>query len=304
MVPLRVTRPPELVQIARERPGCAHDDVPWSGRFVDRADDRALRRRRLLHRVEPRDLGVPLGVQLLGLRAIALVDDPLGAGERLEAGPRIAEERNAAELVRVDRRDVEVQEPHARVGEEALRCRREVRPSRADPDDQIRLARHAVRGKGAGRADRAQRERMVVRQRSLPGLRLRDRDPAALGEASQRVGRAAVDDATAGDDERPPGRVDELDRASERRGVRRAAVYMPDTLRKELVGHFEDLGLDVLRQRERHRTGLGLVGEHAHRVQRRRDDLLGARDPIPVLRHRLERVVHAGVPARRDLELL
>jgi len=179
-----------------------------------------------------------------------------------------------------------------------------VRPTGADPDDEVRVARDAVRGERPGRADRAERERVVVRQRALAGLGLGDRDPAAIDERAQRVGRAAVDDPAARDDERPARGVDELDRPTERGGVRRAPLDVPHALREELVRDVECLGLHVLRQRQRDRSGLGLVGENAHRVQRGGDDLLGPRDAVPVLRHGLQRVVHGHVAARWDLELL
>src|SRR5207244_12269088 len=46
-------------------------------RLVDGADDLALgRKRSMAERVQTRDLGVPLAVQLLGPRAIAAVDRP------------------------------------------------------------------------------------------------------------------------------------------------------------------------------------------------------------------------------------
>ena len=60
---------------------------------------------------------------------------------------------------------------------------------------------------GAGRADRAERERMVGGQRAAAGLRLADRDAGRVDERAQRGGRLAVDDAAAGDDQRPLARA-------------------------------------------------------------------------------------------------
>ena len=73
---------------------------------------------------------------------------------------------------------------------------------------------------------------------------------------------------------------------------------------KNSLGPVERLGLHVLRQRERHRARLGRRGEHAHRRQRGRNQLLGPPDPVEVPRDGRERVVHRHVAPRGHLELL
>ena len=98
--------------------------------------------------------------------------------------------------------------------------------------------------------------------------------------------------------------ADRLDRPRQRSRVGRGARHVPDARREELLGPVERLGLHVLRQRKRHRAGLGRRGEDAHRGQRGRNQLLGTPDPVEVPRHRRERVVHRHVAARRHLELL
>ena len=97
---------------------------------------------------------------------------------------------------------------------------------------------------------------------------------------------------------------DQLDRPRERRLVGQRPRDVPDALREEVVGIVVGLGLHVLREGERHRAGLGLVDEDAHRLQRRRHDLLGPPDPVEVARDRAEAVVHGDVTGRRILELL
>src|SRR5205814_4336252 len=92
-VALRVAHAPELVQVTRHRACGAHDHVARRARLIHRADHRALRHRRVVDRVLLADLRVPLGMELLGYGAIALVDDPLRRGKGLETGPRITEER-------------------------------------------------------------------------------------------------------------------------------------------------------------------------------------------------------------------
>ena len=66
---------------------------------------------------------------------------------------------------------------------------------------------------------------------------------------------------------------------------------------QELDRHVERLGLDVFGQGDRHGTGLGRVGQHAHGGERDREELLGAVDTVEVARQRPEGVgdLDAGV---------
>ena len=145
---------------------------------------------------------------------------------------------------------------------------------------------------------------MIVPKRALARLRLTDRDPGLLAERAQRVGRLGVDDAAAGDDERPLRAADQFDGPAERRFVGERPADRPHPLAEEAVRHVERLGLHVLRERERDRAGLCLVHEHAHRLQRRADDLLRPPDPVEVPRDRAERLVHRRVAGPGRLELL
>ena len=73
---------------------------------------------------------------------------------------------------------------------------------------------------------------------------------------------------------------------------------------EEVVGIVVGLGLDVLREGERHGSGLGLVDEDSHRAERGRHHLLRAHDPVEVTGDRRERIVDGDVAAPGDLELL
>ena len=90
----------------------------------------------------------------------------------------------------------------------------------------------------------------------------------------------------------------------QRLGGRRLAVDRPHARLQELIGHLERLGLHVLGHRQRHRAGLGRVGQHAHRLERGGDQLLGPLEALIEARHRTEAVVdrHRGVV--RQLEHL
>src|SRR4029450_2640422 len=74
--------------------------------------------------------------------------------------------------------------------------------------------------------------------------------------------------------------------------------------REEFVGELEGLRLHVLWEGQRHCTGLGLVDEHPHRLERGGDELLGPRDPVEVAGDGLQRIVNRDVSAPRHLELL
>ena len=101
---------------------------------------------------------------------------------------------------------------------------------------------------------------MVVRKRALARLGLPDRDAGRLAERAQLLSRFGVDDAAAGDHERPPCAANRVDRGRERRRVGRLPRHVPRPFGEEILGAVERLGLDVLRERERHGARLaGLV---------------------------------------------
>ena len=272
VVALRVARAPQLVQVAGHRARRAHDDVARAGDAVDDAEHLALRgQRAVAERVGLLDGGVPLGGEpagalgVVGVGGVALQR----AAQLLQALASVADERQAGVLERVHARHVEVDEPRV-LGEQRARGGREVAPARADAEDHVGLAGDRVRGGRAGGADRAERLRVVVGQRALAGLRLRDRDAGGPSEGAERVGRLGVDRAAAGDDQRAPRAAQQLGGLLEHRGLDRRAPHVPDTALEQLLRPVERLRLHVLRQREADRAGLRGVGQHAHGGEQRR----------------------------------
>ena len=112
-----------------------------------------------------------------------------------------ATQRDAAPLERVERVDVEVDEPRLR--EQRMRARREIRTGACRRRARRRRPRERVRGRRAGDADRARLQRMVPGQRALARLRLGHRHAVRFGERAQRVGGQRVEHAAARDDQRP-----------------------------------------------------------------------------------------------------
>jgi hypothetical protein len=79
---------------------------------------------------------------------------------------------------------------------------------------------------------------------------------------------------------------------------------MPFTGRQELEGDVDALGLHVLGERDRHGARLGGIGEHPHRGEGDRIELLGALHPVEEPRERSERVGDLDADVVRLLELL
>ena len=69
---------------------------------------------------------------------------------------------------------------------------------------------------------------------------------------------------------------------------------------REIVG----VGLDVLRQRDHHGTGVNRVGEHPHGGGQRGEQLLGPGNAVEEAADRPERVVDGHVRLQRVLQLL
>ncbi len=87
-------------------------------------------------------------------------------------------------------------------------------------------------------------------------------------------------------------------------GIGLPALDSPDALVEELQGIVIGMGLDVLRQREDGRAGLGGIGQHPHGLRQGRQYLLGAGDPVEEPAHRAEAVVDAYIPHAGMFELL
>ena len=207
-------------------------------------------------------------------------------------------------LAGVEAGDVDVHEPHALGSEGGAGRGGEVAPPGADADHDVGLPGQGVRGRRTGRADRPHLLRVTVQQRPLARLALADRDAGRLAERLQRLLGARVVHPSPGDDHRPTGRPDHRGGRGDPGVLGRRAGDVPGALGEQLDRPVVRLGLHVLRQRQRHRAGLGRVGEHPHRRQQGRRQLLGPPDPVEVARHRPERVVDRHVTGVRRLELL
>ncbi|GGZ78694.1 hypothetical protein GCM10010389_15290 [Streptomyces echinoruber] len=100
------------------------------------------------------------------------------------------------------------------------------------------------------------------------------------------------------------GGADQADGGGEFGRVGLGPPYRPGPLGEELLRPVVRLGLHVLRQGEGDRAGLDRVGEHPHRLQRRRDQRLRAGDPVEVPGDRAQAVVDGHVARVGHLQLL
>ncbi|MNP30984.1 hypothetical protein D3C76_1240860 [compost metagenome] len=73
---------------------------------------------------------------------------------------------------------------------------------------------------------------------------------------------------------------------------------------QEVIGIVVRLGLHVLRQGQGHGAGFRRISEHTHGVDRRRHQLLGTVDAVPVFADSLERIVGADAQVVELLDLL
>ena len=145
---------------------------------------------------------------------------------------------------------------------------------------------------------------MVPRELALARLRLPDGDGEALGEREQRILRLAVGHAAARDEQGTLCVCDQLCRRFDFPGNGEAAVQIPHALLQEVIGVVERFALHILRHGKADCARLGRVREHTHCVDRRRHELLGAGDAVPIFAHGAERVVGSGLIAARLLNLL
>jgi hypothetical protein len=275
---------------------------------VGGADDLVLRRQRgeagvegLVHRGVPALL---LGGDLL----LEVGADPVAAEGLVELDQRLAgvgdDRQGGAVLVRVDRCHVDVDELQVRVLERGPGRGGEVLVAGADADDQVRFGCQGVGRRRARGADGAEGVLVVPRQDADAGLRVAHRDAGQFGEPGQFLVGVRVQDAAAGDDQRPLGGPDGFGGAGDVVVVRFRAADPPLTLGEEFLGHVEGLGLDVLGQRDGHRSGLGRVGEDPQAVVERGEQLLRAGDTVEELGQRPERVVDREVVGVGLFELL
>ncbi len=218
--------------------------------------------------------------------------------------PRIGDHGDpAAVLVRVERSDVDVDEAHLRMLEQRAAGRGEIAVAGADADHQVRLSGQPVRRRPTGGSHTAECLGVVPVQRPTAGVRGADGNAGGVAELAQCVVRVGVDDATAGDDDRPLRPSDRVGGRLDRPGLGGRAPDVPVARGEELLGHLERLRLDILRQRDRDGAGLDRIGEHPHRRQCDGRQLLRAIHPIEEPRHRPEgiRDLHGRVVRQLDL---
>ncbi len=260
----------------------------------------------IMHAVDPLQLGIQLrpglGHPSAPVGAVGAAGQ--GLAQCLQAGAGIGQQLHAIELHGIAGVDIEVEKLHLGVLEQPLGRGGEIAVAGTDANDQVGLPGQQVGRQAAGFTDAAHVQWMAGQQRALAGLSLGHRDREALGKGLQGlVGRGVLDPATA-DQQR-------LALAPQQRhGVRqhRFGGWPPvdamhpsgEEAQRVIVG----LGLHILGQRQGHRAGLGRVGQHPHRLQRRAHQLLRAVDPVPVFAHRLEGIVGADAQVMELLDLL
>ena len=155
-----------------------------------------------------------------------------------------------------------------------------------------------------GGADRSEGVLVVPRQDADAGLGVAHRYPGQLGELRQFVVGVGVQDAAAGNDQRPLRSPNGRGGTGDVILIGLGAADPPLPLGQEFRGHVEGLGLDVLRQRNGHRPGLGRVRQDAQAVVERGEQLLRPVHPVKELRQRPERVVDRQVVGVGLLKLL
>ena len=112
--------------------------------------------------------------------------------------------------------------------------------------------------------------------RALAGEGLRDRDAHRGGEPFQLGGGLRVDDPAAGDDQRLLGLGEQGRHGVDLGLVGGRPADHPVPLVEELGGEVVGVGLDVLGERQHHRTGLDRVDEGPHRRREGGEQLLRA----------------------------
>ena len=182
------------------------------------------------------DLSVPLLVAPSDTGAIARVDLPARERrrEQLERRACICRYRQPAELLRVEARDVNVDELHIRILKGRVRGRGEVRPARADADHEVRFARRDVRSGRARDSHGAERAGIVEAHRTLPRHGLGHGNSGGGCERAQRIRGFGVDHAAAGNDERALRRSHEHNDLAEQICIGRGSMNPVHALPKEM----------------------------------------------------------------------
>ncbi len=181
-----------------------------------------------------------------------------------------------------------------------------VKSSRRLPDRQHHVggAGEVVRRLTTGHTDRPAIERMRGDEAGLARDGLDHRDVVALGEGEQLGLGEGVVDTAAGEDQRLRSRPQRRHRSSELPSIGPGPHDRVMPRCQELIRDVEGQRLHVLGQPDQRRAAVGGVEHRVDRQRERREDLVGHRDPIPVARHRPERIVHRGRGHAEVLDLL
>ena len=303
MIALRVPGAPEFVEVARQAAGGGDDDVGVDAGLFHGAYDLALRGQwRVVGVVRRLDGVVPSFCELSILVLEFLGHSPRAERgfERVDRGSGVGHDGERRQFGCVRGRDVDVDDLDVWILKYRMRGGREVAPPRANADHQVGAPRDLIRGGRAGRADRTDALSVVETQRTLARLCFGDRDAGRGNQLIESLGRRAVDDAAARDDQRPRGRAQLRRETLDELGLRNS----PDAIVEQRVGELPRLGLHVLGEREGHGTGFGGIGEDPHRVEHGLGQLFGPPDSVEVLRDRSQGVVHRHVECRRVFEFL
>ena len=175
---------------------------------------------------------------------------------------------------------------------------------RAHGQDGVGLGRHGVGRGAADDADGAGVAGMVPQKRPAPGDGLDQRQVVALDERGELVGGPGVDDAAAGDHQRPLGVAQHLGRRHQLLGVGPGTALDVDRGFEEALGIIVALGLGLLRQADEGGAAIGGIEHHGHRLGQRGDQLLGPVDAVPIAAHRPERIVDRHRRIGEVLDLL
>ena len=192
---------------------------------------------------------------------------------------------------RVKAGDVELDQLHARMPEEAARGGGEIAETCPDREHHIGLGRHRIGGAAPGDANGAGGCGMIPGKRSLAGLGLGNRHAVPVGEAGKRIAGEGIMDAAAGNDQRRLSAAQCRGHRGELRRVGLRPADPPAARREKAFGIIEGFGLHILRQSERHRSALGRVGQDSHRLRQAGEDLLRPGDAVPPAGHRAEAVI-------------
>jgi hypothetical protein len=129
-------------------------------------------------------------------------------------------------------------------------------------------------------------------------------DPTRAGEFGQRGFGQGILRAAADQDHRFARGLERLDRARQFARIRSRTADRVDTLGEELGRAVEGFGLHVLRQAQHRRAAFGRIEQHAQGGGGGDQNLLGPQDPVPVPRHRPERIVGRDRGIAEILDLL